>query len=102
VPLNEKESFALAERVQKRIQEILDHHSRRKAEIQQAIAKQPRNAYEISSQITWDIPGLAWERFQPLDKRAAVMETIAHLECMRWEGRVTKIGRDDLVLYITA
>jgi glyoxylase-like metal-dependent hydrolase (beta-lactamase superfamily II) len=88
--------------LQKRIQEILDHHSRRKAEMQQAIAKQPRNAYEISSQITWDIPGLAWERFQPLDKRAAVMETIAHLECMRWEGRVTKISKDDLVLYITA
>ncbi len=82
-----------------RIEQIIDHHSRRKAEIQQAIAREPHNAYEISSQITWDIPGLVWEQFPPLHKRLAVTETIAHLECMRWEGKVTKVARGNSVLY---
>ncbi|MCX6000718.1 MAG: MBL fold metallo-hydrolase [Chloroflexi bacterium] len=86
----------------KRIQEILVHHDRRKAEIEQVILREPQTAYQISSQITWDLPGLTWHQFQPLDKRAAVMETLAHLEAMRWEGRVARIARDNLVFYTTA
>lgn len=84
-----------------RIEQIVNHHNRRNTEIQQAIAKEPRSAYEISSQITWDIPGLVWEQFPPLHKRFAVTETIAHLEYMRWEGKVMRIVKDDSVLYLT-
>ncbi len=81
-----------------RIEEIINHHNRRKSEIHQVIAKEPHNAYEISSEITWDI-GLSWEHFPSLHKRAAVMETIAHLECMRWDGKVQRIIKDDSVSY---
>jgi len=84
--------------LQGRIQEIVDHHNRRKGEIQQVIAKEPHNAYEISSQITWDI-GLTWEQFPALQKRFAVMETIAHLECMRWEGTVQRMVTGNFILY---
>jgi len=84
--------------LQRRIQEIVDHHNRRKGEVQQAIAKEPHNAYEISSQITWDI-GLTWEQFPALQKRFAVMETIAHLECMRWEGTVRRMDKGNFILY---
>jgi glyoxylase-like metal-dependent hydrolase (beta-lactamase superfamily II) len=84
--------------LQGRIQEIVDHHNRRKGEIQQAIAKEPHNAYEISSKITWDI-GLTWEQFPDLQKRFAVMETIAHLECMRWEGIVRRTVKGNSILY---
>ncbi|MFC1940728.1 MBL fold metallo-hydrolase [Chloroflexota bacterium] len=81
-----------------RIEQLDDHHDKRKAEIQQVISKEPCNAYQISSQITWDFP-LAWKQFPPLHKRSAVTETIAHLECMRWEGAVRRIVRDNFVLY---
>ena len=84
--------------LQGRIQEIVDHHNRRKGEIQQVIAKEPQNAYLISSKIPWDI-GLTWEKFPNLQKRFAVMETIAHLECMRWEGTVCKIVEGNSILY---
>lgn len=85
-----------------RIEQIFAHHNRRKAEILRAIAKEPHNAYEISAQITWNLPGVAWEQFPPLQKRLAVTETIAHLQCMRWEGKVVRIDKEDSVLYGTA
>jgi len=81
-----------------RIEQLVDHHDKRKAEIQQVISKESSNAYQISSQITWDFP-LAWEQFPPLHRRSAVTETIAHLECMRWEGTVRRIVRGNCVLY---
>ena len=83
-----------------RIREIINHHERRKTEIQQAIAKEALNAYEIARQITWDIPELVWEQFPPLQKRFAVTETIAHLEYMRWEGKVKRIAGEDSRSYI--
>ena len=84
-----------------RIEQLIAHHENRKAEIQRAIMKEPHTAYEVSGHITWDTPGITWERMPPLHKRLAVTETIAHLECMRWEGRVTKITEDNLVRYIS-
>ncbi len=83
-----------------RIQQIVAHHDKRKAEIQKAIAKEPHNAWEISPCITWDIPGLVWEQLPPLQKRSAVTETIAHLECMRWEGTVRRIIKDSSISYV--
>ncbi|MFC1933653.1 MBL fold metallo-hydrolase [Chloroflexota bacterium] len=81
-----------------RIEQLVDFHNTRKAEIQQVISREPRNAHDISSQITWNIP-LTWEQLPPLQKRFAVTETIAHLECMRWEGKVRRIVRDGCVFY---
>ena len=83
-----------------RIEQIVNHHDKRKTEIQQAMGKEPRRAYEISSQITWNVPGLIWEQFPPLHKRGAVTETIAHLECMRWEGKVKRITKGDSISYV--
>ncbi|MFC1904830.1 MBL fold metallo-hydrolase [Chloroflexota bacterium] len=82
-----------------RIEQIVEHHNRRKAEVQRAILKEPQNAYEIASQITWDIPDMVWEQFPHLHKRSAVTETIAHLECMRWEGNVVRVTEGNSVVY---
>ncbi|MBW1803396.1 MAG: MBL fold metallo-hydrolase [Deltaproteobacteria bacterium] len=83
----------------KRIGEITEHHEKREAEIGRAIEKKPLNAYEISSMITWDLPDRSWEQFPALHKRFAVSETIAHLEFMRWEGRVEKTDGNDVILW---
>jgi len=77
--------------LQGRITELTEHHNNREAEIQQAILEGHRSAYEISSEITWNVPDFNWDNLPPLHKRIAVMETIAHLECMRWEGKVQRI-----------
>ncbi|MFH2012716.1 MAG: MBL fold metallo-hydrolase [Pseudomonadota bacterium] len=82
-----------------RIKELDEHHNNREAEIQQAILKGLRSAYDISSQITWNVPDFEWSNLPPLHKRIAVMETVAHLEYMRWEGKVQRIIEDEFVLY---
>ena len=49
--------------------------------------------------ITWDVPDQSWEQFPALHKRFAVSETMAHLEFMRWEGRVEKADGNDGVVW---
>ncbi|MBE0481639.1 MAG: MBL fold metallo-hydrolase [Dehalococcoidia bacterium] len=83
-----------------RIDQILEHHERRKAEIGQTIASRPLNAYEVACRIIWNVSEIDWAKFSPLLKRAAITETIAHLECMRWEGRVERVVERDLVSYV--
>jgi len=82
-----------------RIRQIMEHHERRKAEVDQIVGRVPQSAYRISSQITWNLSDLTWDRFPLLHKRAAVTETIAHLECMRCEGRVERVVEHDRVRY---
>ncbi len=82
-----------------RINEILEHHDRRKEEILRLLQHQSRAAYDISSQVSWDIPALGWDDYPPQLQRIAITETIAHLEYMRWEGRVNRIEQNGLVLY---
>ena len=48
----------------------------------------------LPADITWRSSGrqgILWDNLPPLHKRIAVMETIAHLECMQWEGKVQRI-----------
>ena len=82
-----------------RIEEIEEHHNQRKADILEVIANRPHNAYEISCQIPWTDNKVSLGQLTALHKRFAVTETIAHLECMRWEGKVQKIVQDDSVSY---
>jgi len=82
-----------------RIKAILEHHGKRQHEIRETVDYEPRSSYEIASQLSWGLHGLAWEQFPPLQKRFAITETIAHLERMRWEGKVQKITRDGQSFY---
>jgi glyoxylase-like metal-dependent hydrolase (beta-lactamase superfamily II) len=82
-----------------RINQIVAHHEQRKREVCQVLKTGPRVAYEISTLITWNLPGITWNQFPPLQKRIALTETVAHLECLRWEGRVRRIIENGLVMY---
>ncbi len=82
-----------------RVDQLLEHHDKRKNQILVAVAMEPRNAYELSSQLTWDVPNMKWGQFPPMHKRSAMMETLAHLEYLRWEGSVEKITEDGHVTY---
>ena len=82
-----------------RIDEIINHHRKREEEIRLAIEKKSLNAYEISSMITWDNPEKTWEQLPPLHKRFAILETVAHLEFMRRDGKVEKCFMNDGLFY---
>jgi glyoxylase-like metal-dependent hydrolase (beta-lactamase superfamily II) len=86
--------------IRDRIDQIFKHHDQRKLEVQRAIADEPHNAWEISSQITWNTP-VEWEELSPLPMRSAVTETIAHLELLRCEGKVRRIHKGVSIFYAT-
>ena len=85
--------------LQGRIKQLIEHHEERKREVCQTIETGSRTAYEISTLITWNLPGLTWDEFPPLQKRVAVTETISHLECLRWEGKVKRTIQGGLITY---
>jgi glyoxylase-like metal-dependent hydrolase (beta-lactamase superfamily II) len=80
-----------------RIGEIKKHHQDRNNEILATILKKPLTAYEISPQIKWNIS--SWNSLSPLHKRLAIMEAAAHLEYLRWEGKVQRIIEKNVFTY---
>ena len=60
-----------------------------------------KTAYQITTKITWmrDAGGISWNDLGAWDKRMAVMETLAHLEAMRNDGKLDKTVRDDIIYY---
>ncbi|MDO8472873.1 MAG: MBL fold metallo-hydrolase [Dehalococcoidia bacterium] len=83
-----------------RVEDIIAHHDKRKREILAVVAKEPRNAYYVSSRINWDVPKLKFDQFPDHMKRSAVTETVAHLEALRWEGRLTRFTDNGVVTYM--
>jgi glyoxylase-like metal-dependent hydrolase (beta-lactamase superfamily II) len=81
-----------------RIETITEHHRQRGEEILGLIADHFSNSYEIARRLTWSL-NIPWEQFTPLQKRAAVTETIAHLEYLRWEGKINKTYKDNHISY---
>lgn len=68
------------------ISQIREHHCRRLSEVLAALRQAPKTAYEIAAEITLDIG--AWAGMGPWERRMALLETLAHLERLRVEGRV--------------
>jgi hypothetical protein len=85
--------------LQGRIQLILDHHNQREKEIVEIIDGKNYNCYEIASKLTWNMRGLSWNQFPVLQQRFAITETIAHVEHLRWNGKVSKTLEDNCFRY---
>ena len=84
-----------------RIDQIIHHHRQRNSEIIDTLRDKTKTAYQIATELTWR-PGTktnGWQDLSFLDKRLAILETISHLEFMRFEGRVDKSTRDSLIYY---
>lgn len=83
------------------IDHVFRHHDFRLGEIIQALAVQPKTAYEVSLVMTWmlDEGGTTFQNLSLRDKRMAIMEALAHLESLRVDGKVGKYTRDSVVYY---
>lgn len=86
LPAHEYAFSNLAER----LREIENHHERRLNEVADCLTGEPATAYEIAPKISWDSG--PWEGLGNWERRAAIMESLAHLEYLRSKGR---IKRDD-------
>ncbi len=71
-----------------RIQELKQHHQIRLKEVISILGKGKQNAFQIASQMTWDISYKSWDLFPPAQKWFAFGEALAHLKYLEEEGEV--------------
>jgi glyoxylase-like metal-dependent hydrolase (beta-lactamase superfamily II) len=85
----------------KRVEEIILHHELRNLEILEAMKTESKTAYQISTQVTWmpTLGGVSFQDLAPWDRRMAVSETLAHLEAMRVDSRISQVNRDNIIYY---
>ena len=85
-----------------RVEQIRSHHGRREGVILNAASDEPKTAYQIAAEIPWipDQGGVGFDDLEGMDRRLAIMETIAHLRLLLSEGRVREIEREGVSLYL--
>lgn len=79
--------------LQKRIAEIETHHQERLAEMLRCVDRGGSTAWEVAGRVKWATGMLA--DFEPFMQRAAVGETLAHLEYLFELGQLAKVMRGE-------
>jgi glyoxylase-like metal-dependent hydrolase (beta-lactamase superfamily II) len=79
--------------LQARLHEIVDHHEERLDEMLAIVGDGQATAYEVASTFTWTIG--TYQSFSPWMRRAALSETLAHLEYAVYEGRLRVLKDSD-------
>jgi len=62
-----------------RIRELQQHHSKRADEVLTILEAGPQNAFQVASQMSWDIVSESWDLFPIPQKWFATGEALAHL-----------------------
>jgi glyoxylase-like metal-dependent hydrolase (beta-lactamase superfamily II) len=93
LPAHEHSFKGLAERVRG----IIEHHHERLDEMLTVIGDKRVTGYEVADGVVWTIGRL--QDFQPWMRRAALGETLAHLEYMVQEGRLRQVREDGVIKY---
>jgi len=74
----------------RRIEELKEHHEIRTAEAASILAKGSQTAYEVASQMSWDIDCKSWDDFPLPQKWFAGGEAMAHLQYLQGQGKVVR------------
>ena len=100
-PLEVDDVFPAHEHVfkdlQGRLREIAVHHEDRMGEMLRIIGDGRATGYEVASQTVWATG--TFQSFSSWMRRAALSETLAHLEYAVQEGLLRQVREDDLVKY---
>jgi glyoxylase-like metal-dependent hydrolase (beta-lactamase superfamily II) len=82
-----------------RIQELIRHHEKRLDEIISILGKGRKNAFQVASQMTWDITYDSWGLFPVTQKWFATGEAIAHLKYLEEKGIIHKQIKEQKAVY---
>jgi len=82
-----------------RIAELKEHHLKRLDEVLGILSKEPQTAYEVASQMTWDIRCDSWDDFPRAQKWFATGEAIAHLRYLQRKGAILQRDEDSLIVF---
>ncbi|MFC2005969.1 MBL fold metallo-hydrolase [Chloroflexota bacterium] len=84
---------------QGRIEELKHHHEARANEVLAILGKDSQNAFQIASQMTWDMDYASFELFPPSQKWFAFGEAIAHLKYLEDKGKVQRQRQEQEVIF---
>ncbi|MBN9494691.1 MBL fold metallo-hydrolase [bacterium] len=84
--------------LKKRLREIEDHHEIRLEEMVNCVDAGGSTAWEVAGRVKWATGMLA--DFEPFMQRAAVGETLAHLEYLFELGRLSKVMRGKTLYWL--
>ncbi len=73
-----------------RIQELKYHHQKRASEVLVILEEGNKNAFQVASQMNWDVTYESWELFPSLQKWFAFGEAISHLKYLEEKGKVQR------------
>jgi len=82
-----------------RIQELKHHHQKRLDEIISIFGKGNKNAFQVASQMSWDIICDSWDLFPFSQKWFATGEAIAHLKYLREKGTIRREMRRQRIVF---
>jgi glyoxylase-like metal-dependent hydrolase (beta-lactamase superfamily II) len=80
-----------------RVAQLQRHHEKRLDNVLDAVSgDRPKTAYEIAASVPWDVG--AWKGMDAFLRRAAMGETLSHLEHLAKRGKVRRIRAEDSYL----
>ena len=85
-----------------RINELKAHHRNRLNEVLDILTAGSQHAFQIASQMTWDLAAKSWDHFPVAQKWFATGEAIAHLRYLEEEGKVSRKVEDELTVFFLA
>ncbi len=89
----------LIENHQARIEELKRHHADRLTEVLSILKAGALNAFQVASQMTWDIDSESWDQFPVAQKWFATGEAISHLRYLEEEGQLVRNAGGKITLY---
>jgi len=82
-----------------RIEELKQHHADRLTEVLSILSREALNAFQVASQMTWDIDSESWDQFPVAQKWFATGEAISHLRFLEEEGKLARHAEGGMTLY---
>jgi len=82
-----------------RIKELKRHHQERADEALLILSKGSKHAFQVASEMTWDIGYGSWEKFPVSQKWFATGEAIAHLRYLEKKGMVFREAEEKMIMY---
>ena len=82
-----------------RIQELKDHHQKRLDEIVSILKKGKKNAFQVASQMSWDIIYDSWDLFPITQKWFAIGEAISHLKYLEENKRIIREMKGQKIVF---
>jgi glyoxylase-like metal-dependent hydrolase (beta-lactamase superfamily II) len=83
----------------KRIDELHEHHKRRANEILAILETGDKNAFQVASQMSWDVSSESWESFPFGQKWFATGEALAHLKYLESQDMIHREMQGHIFVY---